>query len=441
MTHFNQQYFTDLKPIQTGSFSTVYRAWSSSLNQYVALKVIPKHKTSKKVLYNEVEIMRTLGNKHPNICQMLDFFEDDSNYILVLEYCEGGDLYDFLDIVKRQGKPKVPFLIKLNFQIMIKQLFSALYYAHSLGIAHRDIKPENILITKDGNIKLADWGHATFQETSFEFHIGTDNYRAPETFYHKDGYDTKVSDYWSLGVSILFLIFGWAPFKCAAINLDNIPVKYSKEMKLCSNFLDYSKNPYQFIDKYYLAPTLVTNSGLPYNYHNSRPILFVWEDLANISYMQRFSHIIVDTLITINITQRNFFKCIHLCDEFWSTYQQTHLRDQYREFHDGLRTRASSPDLQESTFIDSNTFSSNSHVSNPLSIDSLLTTSPCSSTNTCLDENNKEFCNNTSNYNSYGRSLYDTNNVHSYHNNTSFEPTTNITSNITQYASIYSQIA
>lgn len=323
MTSFNKKYLSDVSPLQTGSFSTVYRAWSAKFNDYVALKVISKEKASKDIIFNEVEVMKTLGNSHPNICHMLDFYEDELNYVLVLEYCECGDLYDFLDIAKRQGEPAAPSLIQLDFQTMIKQLFSALYYAHSLGIAHRDIKPENILMTKDGDIKLADWGHATFETTSTAFNIGTDNYRAPETFYHEGGYNTINSDYWSLGVTILFLIFGHCPFKSAAKDLTNIPHKYNnKKLTLCPNFQDYSKDSHQFINDFFLAPIFAAHNQQSYSYHNSKPALYVWQDLVNIYHVIFFCRIIVDTLVTIDLDSRSFINCLELCEEFWDIHQQ-----------------------------------------------------------------------------------------------------------------------
>ncbi|CAL9737833.1 hypothetical protein MOSE0_M09296 [Monosporozyma servazzii] len=328
MTSFNKKYLSDVSPLQTGSFSTVYRAWSSKFNEYVALKVISKEKASSDIIFNEVEIMKTLGDSHPNICQMLDFYEDELNYVLVLEYCECGDLYDFLDIAKRQGDPSAPSLIQLDFQTMIKQLFSALYYAHSLGIAHRDIKPENILMTKDGDIKLADWGHATFQTTSTTFNIGTDNYRAPETFYHEGGYDTINSDYWSLGVTILFLIFGQCPFKSATSDITNIPNKHNKKITLCPNFHDYSRDSHQFINDFFLAPIFAAHNQQQYSYHNSKPALYVWQDLVNIYHVIFFCRIIVDTLVTIDLDSRSFVKCLELCEEFWEIHHQQQHQQQ-----------------------------------------------------------------------------------------------------------------
>lgn len=443
MKNLNQYPFTDIKPLQIGSFSTVYRAWSYSLNKYVALKVVPKDKTSQNILYNEVEIMRTLGDTHPNICQILDFFEDELNYIIVLEYCECGDLYDFLDIAKRQGDPTVPSLIQLNFQTLTKQLFSALYYAHSLGIAHRDIKPENILLTKNGDIKLADWGHATFEETSTEFHIGTDNYRAPETFYDRNGYNTKVSDYWSLGVTILSLIFGQSPFKSAALNLNNTPEKYSREMNSCSNFHYYLKNPYQFINNYYLAPLLAIKDKQPCNYRNGRAATFVWEDMVNIHYVTSFCYIIVDTLITIDIKKRSFFKCIDLCDVFWSIYQQQHSKDTFVQLHtykESLSTPTSLPELQKCSSIDKNICSLNSHTPKSLFIDLSLHASSHSSTITTLDENNKRFYNNIVIHNP-GDGISDGVTPIYHSNNFPFKDVANVVYNITSHKSLYNQVA
>ncbi|KAK5963740.1 protein kinase FMP48 PWA37_004068 [Arxiozyma heterogenica] len=431
MKNLNQYPFTDIKPLQTGSFSTVYRAWSYSLNKYVALKVVPKDKTSQNILYNEVEIMRTLGDTHPNICQMLDFFEDELNYIIVLEYCECGDLYDFLDIAKRQGDSTAPSLIQLNFQTLTKQLFSALYYTHSLGIAHRDIKPENILLTKNGDIKLADWGHATFEETSTEFHIGTDNYRAPETFYDRNGYNTKVSDYWSLGVTILSLIFGQSPFKSAALNLNNTPEKYSRETNSCSNFHYYLKNPYQFINDYYLAPILAVRDKQPCNYRNGRAATFVWEDMVNIHYVMSFCYIIVDTLITIDVKKRNFFKCIDVCDVFWSIYQGQHSKGKFVQLHiykESLSTPTSLRELQKCLSVDKNTSSLNSHASTH------------SLTIATLDENNKRFYNNTVTHNP-GDGIPNGVTPIRHSNNFPYKDVANVAYNITSHTSLYNQVA
>lgn len=322
---FNNPNYTNIKPLQTGSFSTVYRAWSHAQNDFVALKIINKEKCSIQAVQNEYDVMTRLGALHPNICAMLDFIEDEENYTFVLEYCECGDMYDFLDIAKKNVDPNQPSLIQLDIQTTIKQLFSALCYAHSLGIAHRDLKPENILMTKDGNIKLADWGHATFKAKSMEFDIGTDSYRAPETFYSRDGYNTIEADYWSLGVTVIFIIFGFCPFTAAIdLSLSNPTDDEKRRLsentletlknKKCQNFKDYMNSPIDFINKF-LFTSIIPD---PEHTYRVKPILYLWQDLINMHKTLHLVRIFVSTLICVDKKQRSLAKCIELCDMFWA---------------------------------------------------------------------------------------------------------------------------
>lgn len=322
--------YSKLKAIQSGSFSTVYKAWSSDLNREVALKVIPKSKFSENGMRNEYEVMKRLGSKHPNICSMLDFHEYNDYYILVLEYCECGDMYDFLDIAKRQGDSHSPSLIQLDFTRVVHQLISAIDYAHSLGISHRDIKPENVLLTKEGNVKLADWGHATISEESKDFHIGTDNYRAPETFNGISSYNNKSIDYWSLGVTLLYLIFGHCPFKNAAISNDESEEPIDREYPKDENFQEFLKDPHAFIYRFYLAPMISANKNEVYSYKNSQPTLYVWQDMTSIYSVLYLSRIIVDTLTLIEVDERSLSRCLDYVDkslEFSNSQHDSPLYD------------------------------------------------------------------------------------------------------------------
>lgn len=318
--------YTNLEQIQSGSFSTVYRAWCTTLTKHVALKVIPKEKYTETGIMNEFRIMELLGTKHPNICSMIDYYEDDNNYIIVLEYCECGDLYDFLDIVKRQGNVSHPAVIQLDIIKIIHQLFSALEYAHSLGIAHRDIKPENILLTKEGNIKVADWGHATLDKVSKDFNIGTDNYRAPETFGCLNGYNTIQCDAWAVGVTLLYLMSGQCPFRNAAIskNIDDVNnvdqdlnITTKKHVR-CPNFQDFLQDRYGFLYRYFLKPIIYVHRGCQDNSSNGKPTLYVWQDMINIHQMFYFSRIIVDHLAGIDPDDRSMAKSLSLIDKVWN---------------------------------------------------------------------------------------------------------------------------
>ncbi|CCC66776.1 hypothetical protein NCAS_0A02180 [Naumovozyma castellii] len=299
--------YSKLTPIQTGTFSTVYKAWSSQRNEYVALKIMPKSKYSSGGMANEFEIMKILGRSHPNICSMLDFYQDTNYYVLVLEYCEYGDLYDFLSVAKRQGDQIHPSTIQLDFAKVLRQISSAIMYSHSLGIAHRDIKPENILLTKEGDIKLADWGHAIRDSFSKESHIGTDNYRAPETFDCTIEYDTFKIDYWSLGVTSLYLIFGQAPFKNLTLSSDlaDCHMREEKNYLMGSNYSTFARDPNEFIYKYYLAPIINLKKDMLYQYRDAKVPLYVWRDLADIYNLFYISRILVDSLIVCEPEERS----------------------------------------------------------------------------------------------------------------------------------------
>ncbi|CAB4252578.1 protein kinase FMP48 KABA2_01S16896 [Maudiozyma barnettii] len=330
--------YSNLEQIQSGSFSTVYKAWCSTLKKYVALKVIPKQKYTETGIMNEFKIMKLLGKKHPNICSMIDYYEDDNNYILVLEYCECGDLYDFLSIVKRQGSVGHPALIQLDFIKIIHQIISALTYAHNLGIAHRDVKPENILLTKEGNIKLADWGHATLDRVSKDFNIGTDNYRAPETFGCLNGYDTIKCDAWGVGVTLFYLMFGQCPFRNAEIPANGMDLygfgssssssslssssssssNSHKKVAKCVNFQQYLVDPYGFIYRYFLEPIVCVHQGRPYNSNEGKPSFYVWQDMVNIYQIFYVCRIIVDNLATIDADDRFMSSSLILFDKVWN---------------------------------------------------------------------------------------------------------------------------
>ncbi|GMM53820.1 protein kinase [Maudiozyma humilis] len=321
--------YSNLEQIQSGSFSTVYKAWCSTLNKYVALKVIPRQKYTEAGIMNEFRIMKLLGTKHPNICSMIDYYEDENNYILVLEYCECGDMYDFLSIVKRQGSVGHPALIQLDFIKIIQQLYSALNYAHSLGIAHRDIKPENILLTKEGNIKLADWGHATLNKVSKDFNIGTDNYRAPETFGCLNGYDTAKCDTWGVGVTLFYLMFGQCPFRNAELpgllpnsNGSAGIAAPTVGVAKCRNFQQYLMDPYGFIYRYFLEPIVCVHQGNEYTSNEGKPSLYVWQDMVNIYQIFYVCRIIIDNLAAIDPDDRSMAKSLTLFEKVWNYNDQ-----------------------------------------------------------------------------------------------------------------------
>lgn len=161
--------------------------------------------TSLSIAKQEINILRKLS--HKNICNLLNYYYSPNYTIMILEYCENGDLYDMI----HKNLLTVEQIHKLSIQIT-----DALNYVHKLNIYHRDLKPENILIDENHNFKLCDWGLLTTSRYSSEFNIGTNKYLAPECyqdFSKLTHYDCKKSDYWSFGITLLTTIYGLTPFK------------------------------------------------------------------------------------------------------------------------------------------------------------------------------------------------------------------------------------
>ncbi|KAF0275447.1 hypothetical protein FOG50_03713 [Hanseniaspora uvarum] len=316
--------------LQSGSFSTVYKGNLTENNQvFVALKCCYKpifnvtndnpdyqilhnkfqNKLKKifKLVNNEYEILNKLRQgsnisfynnvlNDNNICHMVDFLESSEFYIFVLQYCEFGDLYDHMKLLRNSNDNSHR---PINYHKIINQIHQALIYAHNLGIAHRDIKPENILLDANCNAKLTDWGLSTFNLTSLQQCIGTEKYLAPECFFpqyikkeeyakfdkipnyiihqnltninilKQDGYDTIVSDYWSLGITFLYILFASCPFKFAAIQhpsilkkLDKLPINERMNVTLPENknFQLYINSSSTFIEEYYFQNLLKQES-------------------------------------------------------------------------------------------------------------------------------------------------------------------------------------
>lgn len=162
--------------------------------------------TSLSIAKQEINILSKLS--HKNICNLLNYYYSPNYTIIILEYCQNGDLYDMI----HQNQLSAEQIHKLAIQIT-----DALNYCHKLNIYHRDIKPENILIDENFNFKLCDWGLSINNRYSNQFNIGTNKYLAPECYqnFHPDlnYYDCKKSDYWSFGITLLTTIYGSTPFK------------------------------------------------------------------------------------------------------------------------------------------------------------------------------------------------------------------------------------
>ncbi|KAL1970344.1 hypothetical protein VTN77DRAFT_5504 [Rasamsonia byssochlamydoides] len=151
----------------------------------------------------EVVIMKLI--EHPNVINLYDVWENRGELYLVLEYVEGGELFDY---VSTHGPLPEEEAVRL-----FRQIISGLAYCHRFNICHRDLKPENILLDANHNIKLADFGMAALQPAGHWLNTscGSPHYAAPEIIYGRR-YRGDKADIWSCGIILYALLTGFLPF-------------------------------------------------------------------------------------------------------------------------------------------------------------------------------------------------------------------------------------
>ncbi|XP_011666722.1 MAP/microtubule affinity-regulating kinase 3 isoform X2 [Strongylocentrotus purpuratus] len=195
-----------IKTIGKGNFAKVKLAKHIPTGKEVAIKIIDKtqlNPSSLQKVYREVKIMKLLD--HPNIVKLFEVIETDKTLYLAMEYASGGEVFDYLVAHGRMKEKEA--------RAKFRQIVSAVQYCHQKRVVHRDLKAENLLLDKDLNIKIADFGFSN------EFTIGckldtfcgSPPYAAPELFQGKK-YDGPEVDVWSLGVILYTLVSGSLPF-------------------------------------------------------------------------------------------------------------------------------------------------------------------------------------------------------------------------------------
>ncbi|KAK8845860.1 hypothetical protein M9Y10_020786 [Tritrichomonas musculus] len=181
----------------------------STLNRYVACKIIPQIKVAKKKLTTRLdqEIRIHQMMHHQNVVQLIDVQKDLDFYYIFLEYCACGELFQ---IIYDQKK-----LLEDQAAVFFKQILIGLQYIHSLNVAHRDLKPENILIDQYQQIKISDFGLSKLFDIKSngltKTPCGSLCYASPECI-SGQSYDGKKSDIWSCGVILYTMTTGFLPW-------------------------------------------------------------------------------------------------------------------------------------------------------------------------------------------------------------------------------------
>ncbi|KAF8892071.1 kinase-like domain-containing protein [Infundibulicybe gibba] len=200
---------------------TIGTGSSGRTGQHAAIKIVSKASFSSQMsslkdladeadhnqlaLEREIVVMKLID--HPNIMRLYDVWETSTELYLILEYVQGGELFEYLC-----EKGRLSTLEALGY---FQQIIAGTNYCHQFNIAHRDLKPENILLDKDSNIKIVDFGMAAWQAVNEDGMLrtscGSPHYAAPEII-SGNPYNGSAADIWSCGVILYALLCGRLPF-------------------------------------------------------------------------------------------------------------------------------------------------------------------------------------------------------------------------------------
>jgi serine/threonine protein kinase/Flp pilus assembly protein TadD len=197
-----------IEELGRGGMGSVFRALDRALNEEVALKLIkPEIGSDEKTLdrfSNELKLARRISHRH--VGRMYELLEEHGRHFITMEYVPGEDLKSLIKRVRQLAPPTAA--------IIAREIAEGLAEAHRLGIVHRDLKPSNVMIDKEGNAKIMDFGIARGAGggglTGEGMIIGTPEYMSPEQVEGKDV--DRRSDIYSLGIIFYEMLTGRAPF-------------------------------------------------------------------------------------------------------------------------------------------------------------------------------------------------------------------------------------
>lgn len=195
-----------IEKIGTGGMSDVYKAKDHKLNRFVAVKVLKQEFSENGNFVSKfiVEAQAAAGLMHPNIVNVYDVGEENGIHYIVMELVEGITLKKYIE-----KKARLSYKEAVSIAIQVSMGIEA---AHNNHIIHRDIKPQNIIISKEGKVKVTDFGiaKAATSNTVTSSVMGSVHYSSPEQA--RGGYSDEKSDVYSLGITLFEMLTGRVPF-------------------------------------------------------------------------------------------------------------------------------------------------------------------------------------------------------------------------------------